>query len=395
VPARWRVGRIASLLRLLVLAALLAPVSAVAHDASAYGGIFRSRSMGGAWLNADVGLFLSAALTVAVDPHNPNHLLMGTDAGLFGSVNGGRSWMQEAPALISGAVFAVAFSADGAVQVCAAPGGVYRNIGGSWLRSDAPAGATPSRGIVFGDSPGRVYLLGRDRLFSSSDGGAHFARLPSDADAAESLETLAIVYLPSETLFAIAQGQLMVSTDGGQHWRQRQITGTADPVEAVIPDPAVAGRVWAAVANRLQVSNDGGVNWQPTGSLLPEAHTVVRGIAADPTATTLVVSTHRGTYRSIDTGAHWMLEAGNLPLHLEAGPLARDPADPSILYVVYSLVPYPEVWRSALEGSNLLARVDPMDLMGGLAFLLLLLLVGILTVTWLVHWRRNVPGAAR
>jgi hypothetical protein len=122
---------------------------------------------------------------------------------------------------------------------------------------------------------------------------------------------------------------------------------------------------------------------------------VVRGIAADPAATTLVVTTHRGTYRSTDAGASWALEEGNLPVHLEAGPLARDPADPRILYVVYSLIPYPEVWRSALDGSNLLARVDPMSLVGGLALLLLLLLSGMLLVALLVRRRRDIPGAAQ
>jgi photosystem II stability/assembly factor-like uncharacterized protein len=383
---------IARLLPFLVLAPLLAQVQAAAHDASAYGGMFRSRSMGGSWLNADVGLFLSSALTVAVDPRDPNHLLMGSDSGLLASANGGRSWTQVAPTAISGAVFAVAFSPDGAIALCVAPAGVYRNMDGSWQRSDAPASAMPGRRIVFGEAPGRVYLLGRDRLFSSNDNGMHFARVTGDA---EGLETFAVLRGGSETLFAVAHGALMVSIDGGQNWRPRTVTGTAEPIETVIPDAAVAGRVWVAAANRLFLSDDVGRNWRPLGSLLPESHTVVRDIAADPIATTLVVTTHRGTFRSTDAGVHWVLEEGNLPVHLEAGPLARDPANPSILYVVYSLVPYPEVWRSALDGSNLLARADPMSLIGGLAFLLLLVLGGILLVAWLMHLRRGIPGAAR
>jgi photosystem II stability/assembly factor-like uncharacterized protein len=384
--------RVAILLLVLGLGPLLAPAQASAHDASAYGGVFRSRAMGGSWLNADAGLFLNAALTVAVDPRDPNHLLMGSDSGLLASINGGRSWTREAPALISGAAFAVAFSPDGGTVLCAAPGGVYRNMDGSWRRSDAPLGATPGRAIVFGQAPGRVYLLGRDRLFSSDDGGAHFVHVPGDADG---LETLAILHEPAETLFAVAHGGLLVSKDGGQRWRQRPVTGTAEAIDTVIADPAVAGRVWVAVANRLHVSSDGGVTWQPVGNLLPESHTVVRGIAADATATTLVVTTHRGTFRSTDAGTHWALEEGSLPVHLEAGPLARDPANPGILYVVYSLIPYPEVWRSALDGSNLLARADPMSLIGGVAFLLLLLFSGILLVALLVRRRRDIPGAAR
>ena len=47
------------------------------------------------------------------------------------------------------------------------------------------------------------------------------------------------------------------------------------------------------------------------------------------------------------------------------------------------------------RGSNLLARVDPMSLIGGLAFLLLLALSCILLVIWLSRMRRDLPGAAR
>lgn len=383
------------LLLLLVLVFPAGPIPAAAHDASAYGGMFRSRSMGGSWINADVGLFLSAALAVAVDPRDPNHLLMGSDSGLLASANGGRSWTQEARTLISGAVFAVAFSPDGATVLCVAPGGVYRNVDGIWRRSDAPTGATPGRGIVFGDPPGRVYLLGRDRLFRSDDGGTRFARVMADEEDDGGFQSLAIVRRPSETLYAVERGRLVVSADGGQHWRQRPAPGTGEPIDAVIPDAGVAGRVWVAAADRLYLSSDGSMNWHAIGNVLPEPHVEVRGIAADPTATTLVVSTHLGTYRSTDAGAHWRLQEGNLPVHLEAGPLTRDPTDPSVLYVVYSLIPYPEVWRSAVDGSNLLARADPTSLIGGLAFLLLLVLLGVLLVVWLTRLRRDIPGAAR
>src|SRR5262245_66533689 len=73
------------------VASLLAG-SASAHDASSYGGVFRSRDLGAAWLNADVGLFLNAALVIAVDPRDSSHLLVGTDLGILSSHNGGRGW---------------------------------------------------------------------------------------------------------------------------------------------------------------------------------------------------------------------------------------------------------------------------------------------------------------
>ena len=141
--ASLRVIRTAICGAVLAIAALSSVSSAHAHDASAYGGLFRSRNLGGTWLNADVGLFLGAALTVAVDPRDPNHLLMGTDIGLLASSNGGRSWSQEAPGLISGAVFAIAFSRDGERVVCAAPTGVFRLGAGRWSRAAVPTGRRP------------------------------------------------------------------------------------------------------------------------------------------------------------------------------------------------------------------------------------------------------------
>src|ERR1700676_3904438 len=70
--------------------------SASPHDASSYGGVLRSRDLGAAWLNADVGLFLNAALVIAVDPRDSSHLLVGTDLGILSSHNGGGGGRPEA-----------------------------------------------------------------------------------------------------------------------------------------------------------------------------------------------------------------------------------------------------------------------------------------------------------
>src|SRR5260221_3312597 len=64
--------------------------SASPHDASSYGGVFRSRDLGAAWLNADVGLFLNAAIVIAVDPRDSSHLLLATDLGILSSHTGWR-----------------------------------------------------------------------------------------------------------------------------------------------------------------------------------------------------------------------------------------------------------------------------------------------------------------
>jgi len=364
-----------SILRLACLLLALTDGNAWAHDPSSYGGVFRSRNLGGTWLNADVGLFLNAALAVAVDPREPSRLLVGTDLGLLGSRNGGRSWSPEAPDLIFGAVFAVAFSADGERALCAAQSGVFRFAGGRWAPAHAPDAAIPARAIVAGASNDRIYLLGRSRLFVSEDGGQTYVPVPGLSPARE-MTALAVTGTAPEILVAVIDGRVMTSLDGGRAWRDGGLGRDGEAVDTVAPDAYAPDRIWAASADRLHISADLGATWRAAGGPLPEPGTKVRGIAADELATTLVVTTQRGTYRSENGGQTWVLKEDNLPIHLEAGPLARDPTDPRLIYAVYSLMPYSEVWRAANEGGNLLARIDPISLAGGISFFLLILFGG-------------------
>jgi hypothetical protein len=101
----------------------------------------------------------------------------------------------------------------------------------------------------------------------------------------------------------------------------------------------------------------------------------------------IVLTTHRGLYRTSDGAQNWVLAEDNLPVHLEARPLVRDPTHAETLYAGYSLMPYGEIWRIAVEGGNLLSRVDVMSLAGGFAFLILLAIVGTLLTRWLVRQR--------
>jgi photosystem II stability/assembly factor-like uncharacterized protein len=367
---------------------------AYAHDPSTYGGLFRSRNLGGTWLNADVGLFVNAALTVALDPRDQNHLLMGTDSGMLRSNNGGRSWTPEARDQIFGSVFAIAFSPSGDSVVAAAPSGVFRFRDGQWSRASLSEGAAPARALAFGGAPDRVYLLGDSAVFVSNDDGQSFQRLANDWAPDSKMTTLGVVRRGPEVVFAVIGGRLMTSDDGGQRWHERVISVRGAQVDTSALDPYWPTRLWAASADQIYVSDDLGLNWRAIGRRLPEPETSVRGIAADQNASTLVVTTHRGLYRSEDGGSNWALIEGSLPIHLEAGPLVRDERDPKTLYAVYSLMPYPEVWRMALQGGNLLSRSDPVSLAGGLAFVLLLMIGGGLLVVWLAR-RRSLPATPR
>ncbi len=230
--------------------------------------------------------------------------------------------------------------------------------------------------------PGRVYLAGRRDLYRSDDGGRNWSKIEHGLPDQPEFTTLVSANEPQETLFAIAGGRVLMSRDAGQSWAARN-AGLPSGVEALSVDPASVDRLWAAATDRVYRSDDGGMNWRAIGRPLPEPGTSVRGIAADASATKLVLTTHRGMFRSTDRGETWGLIEGNMPVHLEARPLVRDPAHADTLYAGYALLPYSEIWRIAVEGGNLLNKVDMISLAGGLAFLLLLGVAGVLFARWL------------
>src|SRR3989442_8432914 len=89
---------------------------------------------------------------------------------------------------------------------------------------------------------------------------------------------------------------------------------------------------------------------------LPEPNTSVRGISAS--GDVVVVTTDRGIFRASDGGERWTPLVDNLPAHLEAGPLVRDPSEPARLFAGFAVTPYPELWRRAVEGTAAWQRID-------------------------------------
>ena len=74
-------------------------------------------------------------------------------------------------------------------------------------------------------------------------------------------------------LLAVVDGALMASEDGGRQWQPRA-DGLGDAsIDTVALDPAVPGRLWAAGADRIYVSDDLGVGWRAVGEPLPEPGT--------------------------------------------------------------------------------------------------------------------------
>jgi hypothetical protein len=351
------------------------------------------RAHGATWVSANHGAFISGAIALAISPTDVNHLLLGAESGLLRSRNGGRDWTIEAPAVVVGPVFALAFAGDGRRALVSTGLGIFSGEAeGSWRQTPAPKGATPAGAIVRSAETGSVYLAGWTGLFRSDDWGAAWSSAADGLPQEPATTALLMVHGSPETLYAIVQGGIWASVDGARTWASRGAGAFPTNIEALAVDSRHPTRLWAAGGDRLFSSNDGGASWQRVGHPLPEPNTAVRGITASEEA--IVVTTDRGLYRTVDGAERWTLISENLPAHLEAGPLVRDPLDPATLYAGFALVPYPELWRRATDREGGLPRVSVTSLVGGVVLLVVVALGGLAALRWLGHYYRPPARSA-
>ncbi len=388
MPLRETPDRLGAFVLALVVA--LWPGDVPAHDASAWGGLFRTRDAGVAWLPVNPGSFVSGALALAVSPVDPHHVLLATDTGVLRSRNGGRDWVIEARDLLVGPAFAAAFDVDGERALVSGASAIFRSDGDTWRPVRSPRGAVPARALVSGSAGGRVYLAGWAGLYRSDDWGQSWVSV-GDGLAAEHVSAVVVQRGRADEVYVVAGAHFWASTDAGRGWQLRGDGLPPGALEVVALDPSDSNRLWSVAAGQVFRSDDQGQRWRPVGGPVPQQPVVTRGVAVLDHV--ILMATDRGVYRSSADGERWTLSNGNLPAHLGAGLLVRDPLDPATVYAGFALTSSDELSRRATEGVGALRRLDMVSLAGGLAFLALLLLAAVAVVRRLArtHNRLSRP----
>ncbi len=180
---------------------------------------------------------------VAVDPHDPRRIFVGTfDDGVYRSLDGDERWQRVGEEIPERRVLSVAISpsdrVDGrsVVFVGTEPSNVYRSEddGRTWRPSprlvDLPSATTWS-------FPPRPWT--------------HHVRwiAPHHDD-------------PALLFVGIELGGVMCSRDGGESWEDRK-PGAYHDAHAVLTHPGAPERVYEAAGDGVAVSTDAGASWEP------------------------------------------------------------------------------------------------------------------------------------
>jgi len=289
--------------------------------------IWKSQDMGQSWNMVPCkGLPRSGIGSLVVIGQESHQLIAGTVDGLFISRDEGSTWKQEPLIAPLASMQKVALSAGRSAPVYVAVGGsIYVNPDGdleTWIHGQGLEAEYVRTIVVDPDDSDVAYagvlLLGEWSVFITRDGGRTWERTTPPTIKPVVPDTVALALAKARdgrtVIYAGTIGcGVFRSDDGGGSWetfgRERcdQVVAGAMPsdVSLLAVDAENSDMVYAAAAQQVYCSEDGGFVWQQCG---PKIDSPITGMTADS-------ANHRTVYLIIGSEGFWRSEDGGETWH--------------------------------------------------------------------------------
>lgn len=263
---------------------------------------------------------------------NPNDIYLGTNVGIYRSIDRGNIWT-----LVTSAK---------AVPVKKAPA-KKAPVKKAAVKPAAPAPASAKLLPAFTDKvkvlaftmDGKGILAGTDKgLYRSYDLAKGWEKLPFSAGLSENVMTIT----PSQggIWVGTATSGALVSHDDGKTWEKTNtVTGAADgvPISAITVDPQKPNNIYVGSIQTLYVSRDGGKTWTRRGGNLPLGNytsILINPNNSDEIYVSSALEADGGIYYSDDAGMKWKrIDSKEMKLpSRRIWTMAFDPSDPNRIY---------------------------------------------------------------
>ena len=382
------------------------------HPTIAYAGsgdaVYRSADSGATWARVTggtsgwgpPGVRAGFPIDMQCDPRDPDRIFANNyGGGNFLSEDGGTTWRNASDGYTGAQTRDVAVSrANAAVVLTAARSGLWHsmNAGGRWIGRRYPPQGTEYKTTSFDsvaidqsdDNHLLAGLLGA-AIVESFDGGASWYLRWQLSEIADELEehvdqTVAVIaFAPSNPSVVYAALDLdycvfghedpacqeagagvLVSNDGGESWERAVDAGIEDlGVIDLAIDPTDADVVYAATANDLFKTTDGGDQWTALSGL--DVPGTVRAVAVHPSNPQKVLAGVEGlgVYASSDGGTTWQPAYAGLEPNGSLHDILFDPSDGSVAYCsdrnsgVYHSTDGGSTWQRINEGLHMRAAM--------------------------------------
>ena len=241
--------------------------------------------------------------SLTYDPHNPDHIFLGTSTGaIFVSGDGGQSWSR----------FAHLGSGDDFVldHIVVNPQDSNTMYVSAWSAQSQQVG----------------------ELFRTRDGGKNWEMLPGMHN--KSIRALAMSASDPRILVIGALDGVFRTKDGGSSWERMSPASHAEikNIESIAIDPKDPNVVYAGTWHLAWKTADGGANWQHINKGMIDDSDVFSIIVDSSNPANVFASACSGIYKSTSAGEAFAKIQGIPFSARRTRVLRQDPGNPSIVY---------------------------------------------------------------
>ncbi len=264
------------------------------------------------------------------DQANPNQMYLGTNVGLFRSVDRGLSWTQIVAAkTVKKPVAKKPVKKTAAVTAVSAPAAAPKLV---------PVLSEKVKVLEF--IPGRKGLLaGTDKgIYRSTDLSKGWEKLAIPVGFNNNIFAIHVSAARPETIWiGTATSGVLVSRDNGKTWAKTDGAIDNIPVSTIMSDPTRPDYIYVGTIQTFYLSRDGGATWTRRGGGLALGNfTSILINPTDPDEILLSSSLDKdgGVYLSTDAGNRWKCvdsKEMNLPSR-RVWSMAFDPQDPNRIF---------------------------------------------------------------
>jgi len=257
--------------------------------------------------------------SLAYDPHNPDHIFLGTSTGtMFVSNDGGHNWSR----------FAHLGTGDDYVldHIALDPQNTKKIYVSAWSVENQQAGD----------------------LFRSHDGGKNWEALPGMHG--KSIRAMAIAASDSSVLVAGALDGVYRSNDGGNSWTRISSSNQSEikNIESIAVDPKNPNIVYAGTWHLAWKTSDGGASWQHINKGMIDDSDVFSVIVDSSNPSIVFASACSGIYKSESAGDLFKKIQGIPFSARRTRVLKMDPSNPKIVYAGIT----EGLWKTMDEGTT-------------------------------------------
>jgi photosystem II stability/assembly factor-like uncharacterized protein len=260
------------------------------------------------------------ARSVAYDPQNADHILLGTSSGqLYQSEDGGNSWARFARVgtddyvldniEFSPANSKVIYVAAWSVERQTDAGDLFRSNDGGRTWTALPFTHNKSiRAMSLAPSDPNIIVIGAlDGVFRSNDGGNNWTRMsPASHAEIKNIESIAIDPRDPNTVYAGTWHLAWKTTDAGQNWHpiHNGVTDDSD-IFSIIVDKTAPNNVYLSACSGIYKSDNYAELFHKVQGI-PFSARRTRVLQMDPSNPSVVYAgTTEGLWKTIDAGKTW------------------------------------------------------------------------------------------